>query len=652
MNINKLFFISLIIFILTIGVTSATDNSSYIQSIDEYNTFHNDLAIDDNYGDNLAIVIDDGAVDDYDDNLDIAVNDNITGNDDLKSENNLNGQNEDLLADRKNIEVSTFNVTVDPGQKASMTFNFTPSFTGSFTLTVDNGESEVYNGTNLGSFGYSISGLAAGNHYVTLKTIENDNFTSGSATSVITVNKLIPELSVVASKTDINIGDSLTVTVNGVPAGSGLTVLDNGEKIEVNIADNSFNYTPAHIGEHNITVVSSAYGNYDSSNASTTVHVNKSGLKLKVSANTTSIAAGLNITITVDGLVNNENAIVYDNNTPINVSFENNTFKYSSLVVGNHNISIKCLETDDYYESDGSIMINILEKPKFRIITSNVTVNYGEDASVIFKFEPTFTGEFIITVSSGYSKSNTVTNESSYKFTLNKFPVGKYKLNLTTVANENFNSTTAIAYVNVLSNDNSTSNSKKDVQLIFNNMTTNVVLNNQRLGEWFNVTLKDTNNKALANKKIYIGFNGKIYEKTTDSNGKVSLQINIGYKSANTFSITFLGDEEYNGKMECAIIVVNSLKTYIVPYKITYYSSTKTKVLKAYLKLYNGTVVKSKPLTFTFDGKQIFTSNTNSKGLSSVKISLSSKKTYKYTVTFEGDLQYDSSNAKSTIIIK
>ena len=53
----------------------------------------------------------------------------------------------------------------------------------------------------------------------------------------------------------------------------------------------------------------------------------------------------------------------------------------------------------------------------------------------------------------------------------------------------------------------------------------------------------------------------------------------------------------------------------------------------------------------TVNGKT-YTATTNSKGLASVKVSLSSKKTYSFTAKFAGNDMYDSSSVKGKVTIK
>ena len=166
------------------------------------------------------------------------------------------------------------------------------------------------------------------------------------------------------------------------------------------------------------------------------------------------------------------------------------------------------------------------------------------------------------------------------------------------------NSTVEVKYVDSL--NNATASSSMSVTVIENlvekiievipnrtatiieykNMTTKsvVVGVDGRIGELFNVTLKDINGKPLANKTVGIGFNGKVYNKTTDANGHVELQINLKAEGKYTFAIAFLGDDNYTGSFEVALITVEVQKAKLTTASKTYKASAKTKQLSATFK--------------------------------------------------------------------
>ncbi len=78
----------------------------------------------------------------------------------------------------------------------------------------------------------------------------------------------------------------------------------------------------------------------------------------------------------------------------------------------------------------------------------------------------------------------------------------------------------------------------------------------------------------------------------------------------------------------------------------------KAKVKKLTAKLKSGKkVLKSKKVIFTVNGKK-YVAKTNKKGIATVKIKLSKKKTYKVKVRFAGDKNYKASKKTSKVVIK
>ena len=174
-------------------------------------------------------------------------------------------------------------------------------------------------------------------------------------------------------------------------------------------------------------------------------------------------------------------------------------------------------------------------------------------------------------------------------------------------------------------------------KIIYSDMnTTSVHSTDGRIGKYFIITLVDADGKALANKAVQIGFNGKIYNRTTDENGTAKLQINLAKKGRYTFAISYLGDDNYTGSFEVALITVTAQTPKLTAPAKTYKASAKTKTLTATLKTAHGNVVKGKVISFTVNGKT-YKGTTNAKGVASVKVSLSKKGTYSCTAKYAGD---------------
>ena len=149
---------------------------------------------------------------------------------------------------------------------------------------------------------------------------------------------------------------------------------------------------------------------------------------------------------------------------------------------------------------------------------------------------------------------------------------------------------------------------------------------------------------------MQFGFNGKIYNKTTDDDGLAKLQINLKRSDIYTFAVAFLGDDDYEGSFAVAKITVNKKKmTLTVPNK-NYMATAKTKTLTATLSDDKGRLIANKTITFTVNGKT-YSTKTDSKGFAKVNVSLSAKKTYSFTVKFAGDNSYGAVTKTARLII-
>ena len=188
-------------------------------------------------------------------------------------------------------------------------------------------------------------------------------------------------------------------------------------------------------------------------------------------------------------------------------------------------------------------------------------------------------------------------------------------------------------------------------KIIYEDMTTTAVApEDGRIGEYFHIQLVDANGKALAGKKVQIGFNGNVYNRTTDSNGKARLQINLKNAGTYTFAIAFLGDDEYNGSFEVSKITVKKQTPKFTTSSKTYKATAKTKALTATFKTVKGTPISGKLVKFTVNGKT-YSAKTDENGVATVNVSLNKKGTYSFTAKFAGDNRFAaiSKTAKLTI---
>ena len=165
------------------------------------------------------------------------------------------------------------------------------------------------------------------------------------------------------------------------------------------------------------------------------------------------------------------------------------------------------------------------------------------------------------------------------------------------------------------------------------------------------LTLRDGSGKVIANRKVTATVNGKTYTATTNSKGVATFKLTLKTVKTFTVSLKFAGDSYYTASTKSIKVKVTKTKTKLTVPKKTFKRAAKVKKITATLKDQTGKVIKSKKVTFTVNGKK-YTAKTNKKGVATVKVKLSKKKTYKVTVKFAGDKTYYAVKKTGKVVIK
>lgn len=163
--------------------------------------------------------------------------------------------------------------------------------------------------------------------------------------------------------------------------------------------------------------------------------------------------------------------------------------------------------------------------------------------------------------------------------------------------------------------------------------------------KYLNVTLKDSNKKVIANKKIKLTINGKTLSATTNSKGIAKFKISEAAKTYK-INIKFDGDSTYNSASKTLNLRVIAKPVYT---KLTLAETgiIRNEQLKIYLKTNAGKAIAKQKLTITIDGKT-YTRTTDSKGLAKLKLNKSSK-IYDVTIKYAGKGNYIPTSKKSKI---
>lgn len=220
-------------------------------------------------------------------------------------------------------------------------------------------------------------------------------------------------------------------------------------------------------------------------------------------------------------------------------------------------------------------------------------------------------------------------------------------------------------------------------KIIYEDMETSPVNTNVdgRIGNYFVVRLVDVNNRPLIGLPIKIGFNGKTYDKTSNTDGYAKLQINLKKEEIYTFAICFLGDDNYKGSFEVAKITVNknnpkankanenisgtefsiNKTTNRMGTSIQYSDMSTVSVLGVdgrigkyfTVKLVDATgkALSSLPIKIGFNGKT-YDKVTDASGSASLQINLLRPTTYTFAISYLGDSKIQGSFAVAKITVK
>ena len=230
--------------------------------------------------------------------------------------------------------------------------------------------------------------------------------------------------------------------------------------------------------------------------------------------------------------------------------------------------------------------------------------------------------------------------------------VKKFKFNVTSIGGD---SGIAIPQGgNIITNGSGDEIIKIATNIVANAMTTTTVntkINGKNAGKNYSITLKDSKGNVLAGKQVLISINGKIYKRITNNKGLATIKIAFSKKGTYPIVVSFLGDNKYNGSFVVAKVKVNPQKVKLTVTKKKYKVKSKKKYLYATLKSTNKKAIAGKKLVFTVNGKK-YTAKTNKKGIAKVKVKLSKRKTYKFTVKFAGDNTFKKISKKGKVVIK
>ncbi len=372
------------------------------------------------------------------------------------------------------------------------------------------------------------------------------------------------------------------------------------------------------------------------------------------------VTQGINGVLNVAGITLENIEIVIANNGATLLNIESsypNTKLSNALNITNNNLNnIKALTFNGIQMTHDGLNENeiylpgneiIFKKQSFIVLNTN-GVRTAVDSSV---GDSPFTFQLALVDAEGYALVNKTisfaVNAKEYTAKTDEYGVATLKLSLSKAGTYDiysiFNGDEEYSGSQMVANTLTVN--KKDSVLTVKNITYKSTATKK-----LSATFKDKKGHLIKNKKVTFTVNGKSYTATTNSKGVATVKISLTKKGTYTYKAKFAGDNTYKAITKSAKLTIKPVATSLTTKKYTYKKKSKSKKLKATLKV--GTkVLKGKKVTFKVNGKS-YTAKTNSKGIATVTIKLTKRGTFKYTAKFAGDNMYKATSKTNKVVIK
>ena len=355
-----------------------------------------------------------------------------------------------------------------------------------------------------------------------------------------------------------------------------------------------------------------------------TITINKGNSVLNISDVTLDYGTSTNVTVTTKGAVGITAKINDENVTVVN----NFTIPISGLNVGTYTLTVTTIADANH--------VAVTK-------TANITVNKADSTltvgDIVFDYKSSGSCEVSFTNAKGINASvinqpNAIVNVNNNTIIVSGLDAGTYTLTVTTIADANYNDVTRNATITV---------NKLKTQLTASAVTATYNINKDLV-----ITLKDANGNPLSGVEISVDLNG-VKKYTTDKNGQIKVATKGLAAKAYTTKITFNGNANYINSAKDVKVTVKKATPILTAKKATLKAKTKTKKYAVTLKDNTGKAMNKVQITLKVKGKT-YKATTNAKGFKIKK--LTKKGTYKATVTFKGNSNYNKITKTVKIVIK
>ncbi|WP_407462758.1 Ig-like domain repeat protein, partial [Methanobrevibacter sp.] len=332
----------------------------------------------------------------------------------------------------------------------------------------------------------------------------------------------------------------------------------------------------------------------------------------------------------LDGTVN----LVIDDGTAIPVTITNGQGSYdaSSLTAGTHTVEATSVADDNYESVSVSKEITKGSAPNEAIITVSVaSIIYGQDAEIAVTLTDSEGNpvEGTLDVKVGETTKQVIIGTDGIGYVaFSDLTVGHYTATVSFAGDETYKPTSKEATF--------------DVSKVGTVIESEDIVVTANVAGTMEFTLKDLNGNILAGRTVTLTFNGQTFERTSDEDGKFTVDINMANQGTYTISASYAGEADYEASTASYDVVVKPIATKLTVVDVTY-GLSETKYLTATLTA-GDEPLANKIVTFSLNGKT-YTGRTNATGVVRIAVSLTAKKTYSVVASYGGDTTYGSAMA-------
>lgn len=539
-----------------------------------------------------------------------------------------------------------------------ITIPFSVTNANGVTVSVLNKDEDEVANTSSNSNIITLDALPAGEYTLYVRTVvDNDNYNWVDKSPKLTINKANSSL-IVSDKEFTYATEAIinAVTVNST--GNVIATLydENNNKIAVTVSGDNITLPLINTGKYTLTVTTNVDENHTNVTKTATVTIVKATPSISVDVfpeNETFEGNEITLDVKLSGDATGLVLVDITDNNKLFDELNNSAVKFTlnNFVAGDYAIKVTYLGDNNYNSVNKTVNIKVNAKEESNAnITIPDDIKIGGDNNVKIDLPQNANGTVTLIIDGKVISTTPVVNGSA-NVSLDNLTSGNHIVEIAYSGDDKYAPASSTKIVKI---------EKQNVVIVVDKTFTRAAVdyNAGERGAMFYAILKDANGNLLVNKTVQVAYNGEIYNKITDNQGRVGLQVNLAKAGTYPITISFAGDDTYNASpLTLAKLTVTKKKTTIKASNKVFKAKKKSKKISVTLKTVKNpydkkTYLKSgKKVTLKVKGKT-YTAKINKKGVAKFTIKLTKKGKYKAKIKFTGDDTYKASSKTIKIRIK